>query len=1332
MSNNQTVIFVKDTTYGWLPGTIISSDKDVARISVHVPTSDDSASSEFLKEERTVKLKDYDDNTLPLQNVDEGGNMVVAKDMCDLPSLHEAAILYNLKFRHEELQPYTRVGDIVIAMNPFRWLTDLYTPDKMSSYVDKLIDNVDTTGDSKSGLDPHVYEVSALSYRGLAVDGRQQSILVSGESGAGKTETVKIVLSHLASIHASDSPSTPGTGFNQVVKRVLDSNPLLEAFGNAKTVRNDNSSRFGKYIQLQFDVEDARTAAYSGKTIPSCALAGSKCETYLLEKSRVVGHDTTERTYHIFYQLLAAPESAKAEFWGSLKGTNNESFKYIGETDTKVIEHESDGDKWQTTIDALALIGISGTKLNDLMRTICTVMQLGNLTFDVDPANDDGSIISSTEELEKLSDLMGIKKDDIQKALTYRTIFAAKESYNVPIRTTMAKDGCDAFAKEIYQQIFNWLVQEINNATSAEMNYGNARDVERYGTIGLLDIFGFESFQINRFEQFCINYANETLQQKYNIDIFKSVQDEYLYEGIELNDITFVDNSHVVNLIEGRMGLIAVLNEECIRPNGNDASFVLKTKAMHKEEKCMISHPLHGPAEFAISHYAATVKYDATFFVQKNTDKLPHDLMNCASMSSNVLISSGLKPPSQTKSTGSSSRKSSVMTVSTKFRSQLKSLMINIGRTRSRYIRCIKPNPDKTPMQTDLSYSMQQLRCAGVVAAVTISRVAFPNRLTHDTALERFGCLTTTQQSKGKKQCKAAVFTLMTELLGEFKVSTNTNERASVFACGKSRVYFKAGALEYLELKRVSKLAVLATTLQRMVRGYTRKSSFKKQKVACISIQCQGRRKIARKNLLRACLAVTSLSSWIRGVFAKSELISLRRDKACTLLQTRYRTCQAEKAFMKSRSAAIEIQRIWLGAIQRPKYRDLVIEAKEEARVNSKLSALQKRLAAAEMKWIQSEKARIEAEKRASSTSNTGEEKKEEQSHSLLDESTQMLEYLQKQVFELRAKNFLLRNDLNEVKSENHHLADQYASASASYVALKQHTASQTRSTMKTNVRAAENKKQLGQMMKDLQKSRDDHEEDTKKLKEQLKEKENDRQQEMFRIRKEMDALQAKHNYEQRRHRVHKGPGQGPLLSVASSVGPRRSLGRKKSGSNVMQAGKGDDWNHDSYANGYANHGSCENSVSSAGSSRRKGRKKNSAKNSINRNSYTRPNTPQMNYNQRPHTPQTNYSQHTPQTNYSQHTPQTNYSQHTPQTNYSQHTPQTNYSQRPNTAGSVGQGSQRVVTPPAYGRQPQGQGRTMLPEGSRSCISEAWSSTPPSLRSAAKKLSSLAKATVKD
>lgn len=519
------------------------------------------------------------------------------------------------------------------------------------------------------------------------MDSQHQSILVSGESGAGKTETVKIVMSHLASVQEGNDSNTTHhqTSQSNVVKRVLDSNPLLEAFGNAKTARNDNSSRFGKYIQLQFDVEDPTTAAFGGKKIPSCVLAGSTCETYLLEKSRVVGHEESERGFHIFYQLLAAPENVRSEIWEGLCGKDNSSFRYVGATDTTKIENRPDGDRWHSTVEALALVGIVDDKLKDLMRALCVVLQLGNLDFDIDPENDDGSVITSLEELQLLSKLMEVGVEDIQKALTFRTLVTAKDKMSVPLRAGMAKDSCDAFAKEIYNQVFDWLVKAINEATSAEKNYDDASEVEQYGNIGLLDIFGFESFVINRFEQFCINYANEKLQQKYNLDIFQSVEEEYKYEGIPLSDISIEDNAHVLNLIEGRMGLVSVLNEECLRPHGNDSSFVSKAKTINKDIDCLVKNPLHRPTEFAVSHYAGDVKYDAEHFVQKNTDNLPVDLIECACMSSNKLINTELKEASLIK--GSSRGKSSKHTVTSKFRSQLHSLMEIIGRTRSRYIR---------------------------------------------------------------------------------------------------------------------------------------------------------------------------------------------------------------------------------------------------------------------------------------------------------------------------------------------------------------------------------------------------------------------------------------------------------------------------------------------------------------------------------------------------------------------------------------------------------------------------------------------------------------------
>jgi myosin-5 len=339
----------------------------------------------------------------------------------------------------------------------------------------------------------------------LAVDGQDQSILVSGESGAGKTETVKILMSHLASVQAaalglgesdynddSDTAKSLSQTFHQVspiVQRVLDSNPLLEAFGNAKTVRNDNSSRFGKYLQLQFDAEDPDHAAYSGKAIPSCVLAGSKCEVYLLEKSRVVGHQEEERSFHIFYQLLATDEEEKAKIWSGLEGTDNESFLYVGYTDTDTIEGKTDAERFQLTKKALALIGVNEEKFIVLMRAMCIVLQLGNQMLEVDPNDEERSVITSTDELKELSELMGVDEESITKSLTERTVRARNEEFVVPLKADKATDSRDALGKEIYAKAFLWLVRTINDATCAEWNYDGDKK-SKFALISLLDIFG--------------------------------------------------------------------------------------------------------------------------------------------------------------------------------------------------------------------------------------------------------------------------------------------------------------------------------------------------------------------------------------------------------------------------------------------------------------------------------------------------------------------------------------------------------------------------------------------------------------------------------------------------------------------------------------------------------------------------------------------------------------------------------------------------------------------------------------------------------------------------
>ena len=406
--------------------------------------------------------------------------------------------------------------------------------------------------DPRIGLEPHLYEVSSLCYKGLAVERQNQSILVSGESGAGKTETVKICMNHIATVQ--QDPNDKSTGESIVVKRILDSNPLLEAFGNAKTRRNDNSSRFGKYIMLQFHHIDPKKPT----DLPRSALAGSTCEVYLLEKSRVVFHDETERTYHAFYQLLAAPDSEKTKIWKGLKGTKNESFAYVGTSPRVLIDGKEDSVHFADTTAALELIGVTGEKYLTLWRAISACLQLGNLTFAPKPGNDEETVITSKKEFKDLAELIGCNETVLDKAFTERTIKTRGEEYKVPLKFDVAKESSDAFAKEIYAKVFLWLVRSINDATAAENNYPGGASI-KYGLIGLLDIFGFESFPINGFEQLCINYCNEKLQAKFTSDIFRTVQEEYKAEGLNLDDIKYDDNSDVLDLIEGRLGIFVVV-----------------------------------------------------------------------------------------------------------------------------------------------------------------------------------------------------------------------------------------------------------------------------------------------------------------------------------------------------------------------------------------------------------------------------------------------------------------------------------------------------------------------------------------------------------------------------------------------------------------------------------------------------------------------------------------------------------------------------------------------------------------------------------------------------
>jgi myosin heavy subunit len=811
----------------------------------------------------------------------------------------------------------------------------------------------------KLGFDPHVYETSCMAYRNLATTQTNQTILVSGESGAGKTETVKIVMSHLATLEQSRPGGPVYTSHDntlsavETVKRVLESSPVFEAFGNAKTLRNDNSSRFGKFTQLQFDVESMEHAQQDNRLIPSCSLAGSFCVTYLLEKSRVVSHSKGERTYHIFYQLLEAPAQFKQTVWEDLVDATTDDFNYLGATDTHAIDGVSDKDQWPRTLNALKVFDVKGESLTTLLRALCIVLQLGNLTFDRDPTSADheegGTVISSPDELDKLSELMGIDSKVLESEMTLRLIKTGYDEVHVQLRPSVAKESCDALAKEIYARVFDYLVRKVNAYTRAEAHF-DPKHSDTFGMISLLDIFGFERFKVNRFEQLCINYCNEALQHKYVLDNFRKVQEEYEAEGIEIFDFSVVDNSPVLNLLQGRLGLIMSLNEECVRPNGNDESYVYKIKTLHKDHVRLIDEKLHRRTEFGVKHFAGPVTYDSTKFVERNTDKLPDGLMYCAARSTNSLIREEfetlVKSHEENETSGVRRKKATNRTVLEKFRSHLRDLMASMEDTETRYIRCIKPNETMTPRMTQHDTTMRQLECAGLVTAIAISRESFPNRLGYEPIIERFGCLMS--QSDAKKMSsmvkKLAVDYMLKQLLASMAEKQRNGTLVMPFQCGNTRVYFRAGALEHLETKRLGYYTKRVVTIQRCVRKIQGQAAYARTRESIIKAQTAVRAMLAYKQLQRQKSAAVMLQCWARMLQAASMLIRLKCNHAATVIQSSWRATSRLGQMHKYRKAVVVIQKAVRNRKNKTSFTTKLARTVEMARMDHRVKGLQRKV----------------------------------------------------------------------------------------------------------------------------------------------------------------------------------------------------------------------------------------------------------------------------------------------------------------------------------------------------------------------------------------------------
>nr|GMC61542.1 myosin-17-like [Ipomoea batatas] len=503
--------------------------------------------------------------------------------MTKLSYLHEPGVLQNLAARYELNEIYTYTGNILIAVNPFQRLPHLYDIHMMEQY------NGATLGE----LSPHVFAVADVAYRAMINEGKSNSILVSGESGAGKTETTKMLMRYLA--HLGGRSGVEG---RTVEQQVLESNPVLEAFGNAKTVRNNNSSRFGKFVEIQFDKKGR--------------ISGAAVRTYLLERSRVCQISNPERNYHCFYLLCATPEEKKRYKLGSAN-----EFHYLNQSNCYELDGVNDADEYLATRRAMDIVGISEGEQEAIFRVVAAILHLGNVDF-ANGQEIDSSVIKDEKSrfhLNMTADLLKCDAKSLEDALIKRVMVTPEEVITRTLDLEAALSSRDALAKTLYSRLFDWIVQKINISIGQDPNSTSA--------IGVLDIYGFESFKTNSFEQFCINFTNEKLQQHFNQHVFKMEQEEYEKEEINWSYIEFVDNQDVLDLIEKKPGgIIALLDEACMFPKSTHETFSQKLYQTFVKNKRFIK-PKLSRTSFTISHYAGEVT-NSPFLVANTHNSLCH------------------------------------------------------------------------------------------------------------------------------------------------------------------------------------------------------------------------------------------------------------------------------------------------------------------------------------------------------------------------------------------------------------------------------------------------------------------------------------------------------------------------------------------------------------------------------------------------------------------------------------------------------------------------------------------------------------------------------------
>eukprot|EP00288_Rhodomonas_lens_P011274 CAMPEP_0177748744 /NCGR_PEP_ID=MMETSP0484_2-20121128/32102_1 /TAXON_ID=354590 /ORGANISM="Rhodomonas lens, Strain RHODO" /LENGTH=1368 /DNA_ID=CAMNT_0019263653 /DNA_START=40 /DNA_END=4145 /DNA_ORIENTATION=- len=705
-------------------------------------------------------------------------DMETVDNLTTLPDLDEPNMLHSLNARYLEHKIYTRTGPILVAMNPWQELK-LYGSEVLHSYRRKQMDHVP----------PHVFAIAEAAFANLQSARKDQTILVSGDSGSGKTESTKFMMQYLAAV-AHHTAVTANTE-----QQVLQCNPVLEAFGNAKTLRNDNSSRFGKYIDIHFDER--------------FALCGAKIDTYLLEKSRVVGQETGERNFHIFYQMCSQSENDPA-ISSELGLKASDQFSYTKKGHSVAVNYKP-ANSFSNTKAAMQGIGIEAEECNQIFQVLGAILHLGDIALG--EKDGDAVIHSSDQSSVWASKLLGVGQEALIQSFTNRNIQAGPQglgdSYIVAQTGSQALEARNALARALYGNMFDILVQRIN------VSLGQKR-AEKTRTISILDIFGFEHFKTNHFEQFCINYANEKLQGHFNEYNFSLEIKEYQREDIQwtYDDFYFQTNTKCIELVEGkRTGMLALLDEQCIMPNGNDESFCTKLKSDIKDNPHLYSAKMRGN-NFTLKHYAAEVVYDATGFCFKNKDPVQPSMVELMSTSTSEYVQkifsayvAKLDANAQSK-TGKKAQSTIIFeSVTAQFKRQLGDLMARINAAQPHFVRCINPNSQKSATKLEPEMILDQLRCSGLMEAVRVSRAGFPVRIPHSDFVKRFAILIPPTYGVDDKTAAGGMCEALRVPKEHYRV-------------GKTKVFMRKEINDKLEEERSRLLVKQALTLQRVTRGH--------------------------------------------------------------------------------------------------------------------------------------------------------------------------------------------------------------------------------------------------------------------------------------------------------------------------------------------------------------------------------------------------------------------------------------------------------------------------------------------------------------------------------